>query len=98
MKLCIIIPAHNEEKRIAPTLNNYADFFGKLKSHETEILVVLNACSDNTEKIVKDISEEKGNIKYINFEQGGKGFAVIQGFKHALAEKFDLVGFVDADM
>ena len=34
---------------------------------------------------------------YLNFKEGGKGFAIIQGIKNALNRKNDLIGFVDAD-
>ncbi|MBI2449863.1 glycosyltransferase [Candidatus Pacearchaeota archaeon] len=101
MNLSIVIPAHNEEKRIGQTLQHYHDFFNKIKKNnqfDFEMIVVLNACKDRTESVVKDISKGKKEIKYLNFEQGGKGFAIIEGFKHSLKNDFDLIGFVDADM
>ena len=38
------------------------------------------------------------DIKYLNFKEKGKGFAIIEGFKEALKRKNRLIGFVDADM
>lgn len=101
MNLSIIIPAHNEENRIEDTLKEYYRYFNNIKKKENlsfEILVVLNACKDGTEQIVKSITKGKKELKYLNFEQSGKGFAIIEGFKYSLAKKFDLIGFVDADM
>lgn len=100
--LAIIIPAHNEEKRIARTIETYAKFFEN-KKDEREVdgfffLIVLNACRDKTQKIVKDFSEKYKSVKYIEFKEGGKGFAILEGFKEALKSKADLIGFVDADM
>ena len=63
MKLGIVIPAHNEEKRIDKTLKKYSEYFKNLKGEKVldyELIVVLNACTDNTEKIVKRYKE---NIK-----------------------------------
>jgi glycosyltransferase involved in cell wall biosynthesis len=97
MKLSIIIPAYNEEKRIKKTLKNYYNFFRK-KKIEFEIIIVLNACRDNTLGVVKTFQKGKKEIKYLNFKLGGKGFAVKEGFKDALKRENDLVGFVDADM
>ena len=94
MRFSIIIPAHNEERRISKTLEEYGKFFsGKLKK-EFEIIVVLNACSDNTLGIVKKFQKKYSQIKYLEFRQAGKGFAITGGFKTA---KGDLIGFVDAD-
>ena len=100
-KLSIIIPAYNEEKRIGNTLNNYSSHFedlGKTAALDYEIIVVINNTSDRTEEIVKSIREKNRRIRYLNFKQGGKGFAVIEGFKEALKGNSDFIGFVDADL
>src|SRR3989344_6025589 len=98
--LAIIIPAHNEEKRIGRTLEYYLPYFKSLvkskKLKHFKIIIVINACSDNTEKIVR---RSVGKfLEMISFKRGGKGFAVIEGFKHALKENYTHIGFVDADM
>ena len=98
MKLCIIIPACNEEKRIGRTLKEYCRFFSKKLKSDFEIIVVINNTNDRTEEIVKNHRKKCRELKYLNLKQGGKGFAVIQGFKEALKKDFDLIGFVDADM
>lgn len=100
-KLSIIIPAHNEEKRIGKTLKSYSAHFENLRNQKEidyEIIVIINNTSDKTEEIVKSIQENNTRIKYLNFKQGGKGFAVIQGFKEELKGNSDFIGFVDADM
>ena len=91
-KISIIIPAYNEDRRIEKTLRAYAGFFNK----DTEILIILNGCRDNTLNIVKKVKDEFDNINYWVFEKAmGKGGAVIEGFKVAGG---DLIGFVDADL
>ncbi len=98
--IAIIIPAHNEEKRIGNTLNGYLTYFkkqiknGKIKSFK--IIVVANACSDKTLDVVQPYVGRF--LEILNFVKGGKGFAVIEGFKHAIKKNYPLIGFIDADM
>src|SRR3989344_9034922 len=94
MKLSIVIPAYNEEKRIGQTLKDYTSFFNKIKI-SYEIFVVLNGCRDNTLGVVKELSKKNKVITYLDIKEAiGKGGAITQGFK---AAKGDLIGFVDAD-
>lgn len=101
MKVCIIIPAYNEERRIGDTLKRYASFFKELKKKKIldfEILVIINNTKDKTEEIVKEYSKQYKEIRYLNFKKGGKGFAITEGFRDALKRNNDSIGFVDADM
>lgn len=101
-KISITIPAYNEEKRIGSTLESYGKFFDKLKRGKKldyELLIVINNTKDRTEEIVRKFQKKNKNIKYLNFKQGGKGFAIIEGFREALkGRENSLIGFVDADM
>lgn len=92
MLLSIVIPAYNEGERISRTLKSYLEFY----KQNIEIIVVLNACEDNTLEIVKNIKKEYPNtLKFLNFrDKILKGGAIIEGFKIASGE---LIGFVDAD-
>lgn len=98
-KVSIIIPAHNEEKRIERMLNNYIPYFQDLKKRKVldfEFIIVLNACKDNTQGVVEKCRTRE--VKTLCFERGGKGFATIEGFKEALRGDADLISYVDADM
>ncbi len=97
MRVSIVIPAHNEEKRISEKLEVYGKYFTKEKTHTYRILVVTNASKDKTLAIVKKFSKKYKLIHSLDLIKGGKGYAVIEGFKHELS-KADLIGFVDADM
>lgn len=101
-KVSIIIPAYNEENRIGNTLEEYSKYFERIKKsreiNDFELLIVLNACKDNTLKVVNDKKRKFPEIRFLCFENGGKGFAIIEGFKDALKRNNDLIGFVDADM
>lgn len=99
VKVSVVIPAHNEEKRIGKMLENYISYFRGLKEKnliDFEIITVLNACKDNTLKVVERYKLDE--LKILDFERGGKGFAIVEGFKEALNENSSLIGFVDADM
>lgn len=95
MKLSLIIPAYNEEKRIKKTLEDYVNFLSKKLKKDFEILVIINNSTDNTLKIVQQLSKKHPQIECANYPQKlGKGGALIKGFNMA---KGDLIGFVDAD-
>lgn len=101
MKIGIVIPAYNEEKRIARTLRAYSKYFETLRKKEGldyEFLIVINGTTDNTPKIVSEFAKKNKRIKFLNLKQGGKGFAVRTGFTNLIKRKFDLIGFVDADL
>ena len=88
--LSIIIPAHNEEGRIGPTLREYAETFP-----HAAIIVVLNGCLDGTEAVVRRACERHANIRMITIRaRVGKGGAVRAGF---LLAQTPIVAFVDAD-
>jgi len=95
MKISLIIPAYNEEKRISSTLKEYGSFFKKKFKGDFEIIIIPNNCSDNTLEVVEEFSKNKKQIKVYNIPYYvGKGGAVMKGFKLA---KGDLIGFTDAD-
>lgn len=93
--ITLIIPAYNEEKRIAPTLQAYAEYFDSQYGEQYDLLVVLNGCRDNTEAVVQAAEQKHPRIQHITIEEAiGKGGAIIEGFKIA---KGELVGYTDAD-
>lgn len=100
-RVAIIMPAYNEEKRIGKTLETYSEYFNGLvreKIIDYEILVVINNTKDRTADIVRGFCFSNKRILYLDLEKGGKGHAVIEGFKDTLKRNSDFIGFVDADM
>ncbi|HZW61717.1 MAG TPA: glycosyltransferase [Candidatus Babeliales bacterium] len=101
MKVSIVIPAYNEEKRITRTLESYVNYFRPFARGENlhvELLVVLNGCKDNTHDVVEQLREQYSEIRMLDLKAAGKGLAIAAGFKDALTRPNDLIGFVDADM
>lgn len=91
MKLSIVIPAYNEEDYIAIPLDSLC----KQNHRDFEIIVCLNNCTDNTEKIVREISLEKNlNIVIVQEEKKGVAYARNTGFMHA---RGDIIASADAD-
>jgi glycosyltransferase involved in cell wall biosynthesis len=89
-RFSVIIPAHNEQERIERTLEDYVGVFG-----DSEIIVVLNGCTDGTGAVVNRLRESSPNLLTIEIPDAvGKGGAVRAGFLMARA---DVVGYVDAD-
>ena len=95
MKLSIVIPAHNEEKRLPPMLEAYAAYFSEKYGNEAELIVVPNFCDDRTAEVAREIAERYSLVKVLD-DPGyvGKGGAVMLGTGTA---EGDLIGFVDAD-
>lgn len=101
MKVSIVIPAYNEEKRISNTLESYISYFERLRKKNKlnyEILVAINKTSDRTMEIVKSFKKKNERVQYINLPKAGKGYAITEGFKILLKKNVDYIGFVDADM
>jgi dolichol-phosphate mannosyltransferase len=94
--LLLLIPAYNEEARIAPVLREFGDYFRDHYQGKFQILVVLNGCRDNTLGVVQNVMNHYPSIGYLNFDAPiGKGGALIEGLK--LAPLVDIIGYVDAD-
>jgi len=95
MKLSIIVPACNEEKRIGDMLDAYVPFFTRKYGEDAEFLVVVNGSTDATDQVVRSYIPDNPRIRCIvEPDRIGKGGAVIRGFREAAG---DLVGFADAD-
>ncbi len=94
MKLSVIIPAYNEEKRIKKTLERISNYL-KQQEYEAEILVVNDGSTDNTAGVVREMKEGIKNLKLTDNEKNkGKGGVVKQGM---LEGKGEYLLFTDAD-
>jgi glycosyltransferase involved in cell wall biosynthesis len=94
--LLLLIPAYNEENRIGPVLEDYAEYFGRHYTGKFHLVVVLNGCRDNTLGVVQGAEKRHPCISHSVFPGAiGKGGALIEGLK--LAPMADLIGYVDAD-
>lgn len=95
MYLSWIIPAYNEEKRIEKTLRE-VDAYLRSKNFPGgyEIIVANSASKDKTAQITEGLKPQIQNLRILNLENKGKGWAVKRGMLEA---KGDIRLFSDAD-
>jgi len=76
--LSIVIPAHNEEHRLPPTLAKI-DQFLKTQRYEAEVIVVENGSTDRTVEVATDFARDHAYVRVIEADVRGKGLAVKVG-------------------
>ncbi len=94
IKLSVIIPAYNEEKRIERTLLDVDSYLEK-QNYEYEIIVIDNHSNDSTFEVVKKLETTTvQNARVLHQPIRGKGAAVKMGVEDA---KGEFIMFMDAD-
>lgn len=95
MKLSIVIPAYNEESCIESTVTALNDELRK-ENIPHEILIVNDNSSDRTPEILKRLSTDREEIRFItNFPpHNGFGFAIRKGLENFIG---DVVAIYMAD-
>ncbi len=83
--LSIVIPAHNEERRLPHALEQIFTFL-KSQDYTAEVLVVENGSSDRTYEISLELAKQYKNLRVLKGEQAGKGKAVCLGMLEARGE------------
>lgn len=92
--LSLIIPAYNEERRLARTLESVSEYLSR-QPYRFEILVVDDGSQDSTLAIARRFQERQPALRILAEEHRGKGYAVRQGM---LAARGQAVLFCDADL
>lgn len=80
--LSIIIPVHNEERRLPNTIEQALRFMGS-QSFSAELILVENGSQDHTLEIARDYAAQNAQIRVIQARTRGKGLAVRQGMLEA---------------
>lgn len=92
--LSVIIPAHNESKRLPLTLTRALEFF-ESQAFSSELIVVENGSQDNTLEVALGFERQSPLVRVLHENQRGKGLAVRTGMLVARGEyKF----MADADL
>ncbi len=95
VRLSIVVPARNEERRLGRMLDAYLPHFCRPDRADTEIIVVVNGSTDRTADLARAAAARWPYLRVIEDPARiGKGGAVLRGFREARGE---LIGFVDAD-
>lgn len=80
--LSIIIPAHNEERRLPATLEQ-AFAFLQDQDYQAEVLIVENGSQDRTLELARDFAAGHAGFRVIQETERGKGLAVRRGMLSA---------------
>lgn len=95
MYTSLVLPAHNEERRLEATLAEYTQAFLQRLGDSFEVLVVANGCTDQTAKVATDFAASCAQVRLIDIAAPiGKGGAVLAGFCEARGQR---IMFADAD-
>lgn len=83
--LSIIIPAHNEERRLPGSLAQILGFL-HTQSYTAEVLVVENGSLDRTAEVARSYADRHANVRVFIEPSRGKGRAVRRGMLEALGD------------
>ena len=90
-KLTVLIPAHNEEAVIGPTLITLIPTLPP----GARVLVVADNCNDRTAQIARDCGADV--LERLDTTRRGKGYALDHGLRHLQSSPPAVVVFLDAD-
>lgn len=94
IKLSVVVPCYNEEKRFQNGFNHYYSYLKKQK-YSWELIFVNDGSKDNTYNLMQKFAKDKSHVKIVNYKKNkGKGYAIVQGIKTA---KGDIILFTDID-
>ena len=89
--IAVVVPAYNEEKLIARTLKEIPDLVDKM-------IVVDDASTDNTARIITELAENDQRIQLIQHEENqGVGGAIVTGYKKARDLEIDVTVVMAGD-
>ena len=95
MDVSIVIPLYNEDESL-PELCSWITKVAETNHLTYEVILIDDGSSDNSWKIIKEISAQNSNFKGIQFQRNyGKSAALNEGFK---ASSGNVVITMDADM
>ena len=90
-KISLVIPAHNEERLIRPTLEGVPDTIDR-------VYVIDDASQDSTCEVVERFAEEDGRVVLLRHEVNkGVGAAIITGYLQSSTDGYDIAVVVGGD-
>lgn len=95
MKVNIVFPVLNEERRLLKGIHRTEEFLSENKDIDAVVTIVDNGSTDRTLEIIKELSEEYSNIRYISLAKKGFGLAFREAVK---ANDCEIIGYVDVDL
>lgn len=93
MRPIVVLPTYNERENIAPLLRALR------AASEAEVLVVDDGSPDGTAELARSLGDELGGVRVLERDtKDGLGSAYRAGFAQVLAEGYDVVVSMDADL
>ena len=90
-KISLVIPAHNEERLIIPTLEAVPPFVDR-------VFIIDDASTDTMPQKVKEYAEKNNRVELISHEKNlGVGQAIINGYERSIQEAFDIAVVIGGD-
>jgi len=87
VKLSVVIPAYNEEKRLPATLERVCSYLGESFDGSWEVVVVDDGSKDGTAALVEKWQKRESRVRLVrNPGNRGKGYAVRNGMLAAAGE------------
>lgn len=100
LHVTVVVPAYNEQERIAKTLYEIKDYLDK-QSYSSDVLIIDDGSHDLTSEVVRvvdiyseEMKEQSAGELVENVKNVGKGYSVAKGL---LIAKGDVIVFTDAD-
>ena len=81
----IVLPVHNQDEHIESTVRAYVAKLRELPT-EHEVILVTNACTDNSVAVCGSLAEREEMIRHIDLAEGGWGRAVKVGLDAAAGD------------
>ena len=95
-KLSIVIPCFNEEKSLPYLYDQLVKVRKSMDNIKFEIIIVNDGSTDKTLDVIKELSKNVKEIRYISFSRNfGKEAAMLAGFRKSTG---DYIASMDADL
>ena len=95
MKVNIVFPVLDEERRLEKGIRTTEAFLAKRRDIDAVITIVDNGSTDRTLDIIKELADVYSNIEYITLGERGFGLAFREAAKR---NRCDIIGYVDVDL
>ena len=90
-RICLVIPAYNEQRLIKPTLEH-------VPSSVDRVFVINDGSKDHTAEVIRECGMKDSRIRLINHRRNyGVGAAIVTGYKVSLEENYDIAVVIGGD-
>ena len=93
----IVVPCYNEEKSLDELYNRIKNVISTIEGYKFTFVLVNDGSKDNTLEVIRRLSKEHDDVKYISFSRNfGKEAAMHAGLLKS--KDCDALIFIDADL